>query len=1152
MPEYLSPAVYVEEINTGSKPIEGVSTSTTGMVGVTERGPENVPILVTSNGDFSRTFGGQLDFREFTDPVIGTVHAYLPHSVEGYFTNGGRRDYVVRVLPDEATHASRPMFDRGAVDSADTLLLRSAPRDSGTPVNQPLLYALADANLANNDFVRVGDGSRAEYRQIANIGVDNLHVAANFPLNFSYVAGAAVDEVVRTVDTNNYGTGDFVLANPANAGATSIDLNAGATANDMLVVLGVPGDSLFEVGDPAIAEYVTATAAADLGGGVVRLTLNAPLMMDYPAGADVIAIELPAPATSAQLEVAANSGDLLIYLDDLQGAFNNPANLIYIDDGNSAELRRIGELSSMTLDLGAYVDYPQGSLVQLVNMADYNPQVAAAAGPANTDTEFDVDDISGLTVGMAVNVGAEPVNTIAAMDIPASRITLQAALPGGIPANGDVIVPVNKTLSAALAQNSIVIALNNRLGIQAGDVLRIGIAADAEYVTVAAVTGPRATAPDAGTVQLTTPVVQAHAAGAEVARQWLPMADAATHPALTIFDAHEDHTLLYVNDGNVFAAGDVLRLTAPAGGEFYHELAATNVGLDGRAIELGTSVNFSHVAGSAVVEREALFDVQALDRGGWGNRLLISVQDEQEGLASRADVSGFNQPQELNLTTLNGVEAGTILELRTADDGGLIGPALKVRSVDRAANNLVVLDGAGLNAAQVAALNNAQMNGVTLPIRSREFSLTAYLLERPHPAVPTRNEDVRDSETFRHLSMDHRHSRYIHRIIGTTWVPGNTEDDDGNALRLVDQRSEGESLYIRVRDRAPDDATAESIRLGPEGLLDVLASGRLRPARHRLGDTNDPAAAFVVGSDSVNTMSDVMYEGNDSNEPRERTGIFALNNIQDLSLVAVPGQTGAAVQQALIDHCEANRYRFAVLDAQGPNNDSLVDVQFQRQQFDSKYAAIYHPWLTIPEPMPANLATISQTAIPPSGHVLGIFARTDNERGVHKAPANTVVRGITGVARSLNKGEHDILNPFPRNINVVRDFREDNRGIRVWGARVITSDSDYKYVNVRRLLIFIESSIDRGLQWVVFEPNEEDLWARVRRAISNFLTVAWRNGALEGERPDQAFFVKCDRTTMTQTDIDNGRLICVVGVAPVKPAEFVIVRIGLWTANTQQ
>jgi hypothetical protein len=152
----------------------------------------------------------------------------------------------------------------------------------------------------------------------------------------------------------------------------------------------------------------------------------------------------------------------------------------------------------------------------------------------------------------------------------------------------------------------------------------------------------------------------------------------------------------------------------------------------------------------------------------------------------------------------------------------------------------------------------------------------------------------------------------------------------------------------------------------------------------------------------------------------------------------------------------------------------------------------------------------------------------------------------------LNKGEHDILNPYPININVIRDFRSNSRGIRVYGGRVITSDSDWKYVNVRRLLIFIEASLNRGLQWVVFEPNAEALWARVRRSISNFLTLVWRNGALEGTKVEEAFFVKCDRTTMTQTDIDSGRLICVVGVAPVKPAEFVIVRIGLWTAHADE
>jgi hypothetical protein len=190
--------------------------------------------------------------------------------------------------------------------------------------------------------------------------------------------------------------------------------------------------------------------------------------------------------------------------------------------------------------------------------------------------------------------------------------------------------------------------------------------------------------------------------------------------------------------------------------------------------------------------------------------------------------------------------------------------------------------------------------------------------------------------------------------------------------------------------------------------------------------------------------------------------------------------------------------------------------------------------------------------MPPSGHMIGIYARTDTERGVHKAPANEVVRGILGLETIINKREQDILNPSPVNINVIRDFRASGRAIRVWGARCITSDTAWKYINVRRLFIFLEESIDEGTQWVVFEPNDERLWARVRQSISNFLTRVWRDGALMGTQADEAFFVRCDRTTMTQDDIDNGRLIVLVGVAPVKPAEYVIIRISQYTAEASE
>ena len=305
------------------------------------------------------------------------------------------------------------------------------------------------------------------------------------------------------------------------------------------------------------------------------------------------------------------------------------------------------------------------------------------------------------------------------------------------------------------------------------------------------------------------------------------------------------------------------------------------------------------------------------------------------------------------------------------------------------------------------------------------------------------------------------------------------------------------------------------------------------------GDKKDDKAPATV---AAGPGRDGLYIGRD-NGPGQRSGLKCFEEVDEIALVCAPGQTSGAVQDALLSHCETRKDRFAILDSPETISGGVDKLPKPR---DSKYGAYYFPWIEVYDPEKGNIF------VPPSGHMAGIYARSDSERGVHKAPANEIVRGALALKYQVSKGEQDILNPYPVNINVVRDFRVNNRGIRVWGARCISSDNERKYVNVTRLLIFIEASVDNGLQWVVFEPNSELLWARVRRAIVNFLTTVWRNGALEGTTPEQGFFVKCDRTTMTRDDIDNGRLIVVIGVAPVKPAEYVIIRIGLWTADAQQ
>lgn len=282
------------------------------------------------------------------------------------------------------------------------------------------------------------------------------------------------------------------------------------------------------------------------------------------------------------------------------------------------------------------------------------------------------------------------------------------------------------------------------------------------------------------------------------------------------------------------------------------------------------------------------------------------------------------------------------------------------------------------------------------------------------------------------------------------------------------------------------------------------------------------------------------YLGNPGAGPGQRRGIAALSDEDTISLVAAPGITGSVVQEALITHAELMRYRFAVLD--GPKSSDIAAIRTHRGNFDSKYAALYYPWVASTNP-----ETGAELLVPPAGITLGIYARSDGERGVHKAPANELLRGARRLELKISHGEQEVLNP--EGINVIRDFSEIRRGIRVWGARTISSDPEWRYVSVRRLFNYLEHSIFKSTQWVVFEPNNHALWAAVRRTIETFLEAEWRKGALFGAKANDAFYVKCDESTMAQIDLDQGRLVCEIGVAPTKPAEFVIFRIGQYTAD---
>lgn len=305
------------------------------------------------------------------------------------------------------------------------------------------------------------------------------------------------------------------------------------------------------------------------------------------------------------------------------------------------------------------------------------------------------------------------------------------------------------------------------------------------------------------------------------------------------------------------------------------------------------------------------------------------------------------------------------------------------------------------------------------------------------------------------------------------------------------------------------------------------------------GSSGELVLTLQGGSNgSVLTVGADAFLGKDDG-PGRRTGLQAFQENGSVSIMAIPGVTAPEVQAALIAFCENKKSCFAILDVP-MELKKTNDVANFRDMYDSTYAAMYHPWLEM-----YDAGSKRSAYFPPSGAMAGIYARTDIERGVHKAPANEVVRGCTGLSCAYNEGEQDILNPM--GVNLIRAFT--GRGIRVWGARTISSNGLWKYLNVRRLFIYVEESIKANTNWVVFEPNSATLWSRVTRTIEAFLATCWRDGALAGSTPSEAFFVECGPTTMTQDDIDNGRLICQIGIAPVKPAEFVIFRITQKTAS---
>lgn len=397
-------------------------------------------------------------------------------------------------------------------------------------------------------------------------------------------------------------------------------------------------------------------------------------------------------------------------------------------------------------------------------------------------------------------------------------------------------------------------------------------------------------------------------------------------------------------------------------------------------------------------------------------------------------------------------------------------------------------------------------------------------------------------------------------ITGLSTTVGNLNNGTTYYFKVVAVNGSGTSPASNEASAQPVSAAAPA---APTGLAAAAADGQVTLSWDAsTGATSYAVFVTAAGDDGLATLNQATYNALfndpslDTDDPATRGGIYAFQNVRGMMMIAMPGNTDPEVQSDLLALCQNDGYKFAVLDP-APTigqydwhemDASISDIIAQRGSYDSEYGALYYPWVCIEDPFPPNPNNVGYVNISPSGFQMGVTARVDINRGVFKAPANEVVQTALAFSHVVDQGTQDVLNPL--GIDCFRDFTAENYGLRIWGARTVSSNSAWKYINVRRLFQYIEASIEYGTQWVVFEPNNALTWARVRTSVTDFLTDTWRSGALMGSKPSEAFYVLCDYPdTMTISQVQNGQLICEIGIAPTYPAEFVIFRISQWTGG---
>ncbi len=940
---YLSPGVYIQELE-GPAPIIGVSTSIAAFIGMAERGPVNFPIAISSPGDYTRWFGGLMVPDEFADPVDPKrFHCYLPYAAAGFFNNAGQLAYVIRVLPEEASAAWEYLYDRAGTSPDVSMLIRGAAVGDGLgTATSPTLVVLFPVSPSGT--LRIDNGSVSEYVTIASPPTAEPDaVALDLPLTFSHSVGAPVAPYPRATQ----GTSTYTLAQDFGQGLSSIIVKSADPLNtfqDLLIEL---------VGSGIVAVFAPLSVTA-LGGGLYSITLNQPLPVTFYAASTTVTALVAAPQAAYTPEGA---GGYTLFGDatapTTQLSVHSPTDnlttfsnwMIALTEGGTTVVLPVASVAAAgPPGSGQYAVTLGETLTRTFTMAGgttlqaYNavPKYGIERVASGGDQLMFITGGVGLTAGELLGIdGANPLTreirtagaltlltfaTPSTMDWPAgSTVTpvtvaagasLSLTAPAGTP-------PATAPSGGPTSTGPQVLALGSRAGLAEGSVLLVGTAPAQEYAVVAALQGPQVTVgPNPGAVALETPLAGYYPLPVSA----VPLTVTAVSPGLTpapgtrstqfVLDApatvgsNTATTAIVTWSGADWASGGIVQITLPDGTLVYNQLAAAPAAQALDQVALTMPVLRNHPIGSPVVSRSPLIQVQALDAGAWGQRIALAVQDESPGLVSRIQVQSFVGTTQLQLSALTGIQPGSYLELLTPA-GTVVDPStpLKVAAVN-VSQTTITLDAPGISSTQSAAIGGSTATTRTV-LRSREFRISVYLYRHPDPAVPARNTQVIQSEVFRNLSMDPRHSNYFQTVIGAINGPP----------RLSDGRPEGTSWLIRVLDvvttlglnPAQLQAALWGPRLGPEPLIDVLPNGLQKPAQHKLD---------LAGDNSLATVDDDTYIGQDATDPQDRTGIYTLQNIAQFSILAIPGQGTPAIQTAMIDYCENSQYVFAVLDPQ--------------------------------------------------------------------------------------------------------------------------------------------------------------------------------------------------------------------------------------------